>query len=74
MQITYDELVEETFNFEGRDFWYWFINNQVLDFDTKTAILDDYASKYIPHIVRYLREQGLIVENQSLIVENNDNA
>ena len=49
MQITYDELVEETFNFEGRDFWYWFINNQVLDFDTKTAILDDYASKYFPN-------------------------
>ena len=67
MQITYDELVEETFNFEGRDFWYWFINNQVLDFDTKTAILDDYASKYISQIVKDLREQGLIVGN-------NDNA
>ena len=67
MQITYDELVEETYNFEERDFWYWFINNQIFDFDTKTAILDDYASKYIPQIVKDLREQGLIVEN-------NDNA
>ena len=63
MKITYDELVEETFNFEDRDFWYWFINNQIFDNDTRTAILDDYASKYIPQIVKDLREQGFIVEN-----------
>tara|TARA_Y100000361_G_scaffold142913_1_gene149409 strand:+ start:71 stop:262 length:192 start_codon:yes stop_codon:yes gene_type:complete len=62
MKITYQELKKETNNFDGRDFWYWFLTNEQMDNDTKVNILDWYMSEFYDNkdIANYMKDIGVI--------------
>jgi hypothetical protein len=61
MTITYKELKEVTYNFEGTDFWYWFLTYDQMDNDTKVHILDWFMSEFDnKDITNYMKDLGII--------------
>ena len=54
MTITYEELKEVTNNFDGNDFWYWFL--------TYDQILDWFMSEFYPieGVVEYMQDMGVV--------------
>ncbi len=62
MSITYEELAKVTYNFEDRDFWWWFITTDDMDLDTKVNILDWFMSEFytVEQIVDYLKDEGVV--------------
>ena len=62
MSITFKELKKETNNFDGKDFWYWFLTNEQMDNDTKVNILDWYMSEFYDNedIANYMKDLRII--------------
>ena len=62
MSITYEDLSKVTYNFEDRDFWWWFITTDDMDLDTKVNILDWFMSEFytVEQIVDYLKDEGIV--------------
>jgi hypothetical protein len=62
MSIKIEKLREETNNFDGRDFWYWFLTYDQIDMDTKANILDWYMSEFYDNgdIANYIKDLGSI--------------
>ncbi len=62
MSITYEDLSKVTYNFEDRDFWWWFITTDDMDLDTKVNILDWFMSEFytVEQIVDYLKDEGVV--------------
>jgi hypothetical protein len=62
MTITYEELKEVTNNFDGNDFWYWFLTYDQMDNDTKVHILDWFMSEFYPieGVVEYMQDMGVV--------------
>ena len=60
--ITYEELKKETNNFDGQDFWYWFLTYDQMDNDTKVHILDWFMSEFYKNIdvVSYMQSIGVV--------------
>ena len=56
MSITYEDLSKVTYNFEDKDFWWWFITTDDMDLDTKVNMLDWFMSEFytVEQIVDYL--------------------
>jgi len=62
VSITYEDLSKVTYNFEDRDFWWWFITTDDMDLDTKVNILDWFMSEFytVEQIVDYLKDEGIV--------------
>ena len=62
MSITYEDLSKVTYNFEDRDFWWWFITTDDMDLDTKVNILDWFMSEFytVEQIVDYLKDEEIV--------------
>ena len=62
MSITYEDLSKVTYNFEDKDFWWWFITTDDMDLDTKVNMLDWFMSEFytVEQIVDYLKDEGIV--------------
>jgi len=62
VSITYEDLSKVTYNFEDKDFWWWFITTDDMDLDTKVNMLDWFMSEFytVEQIVDYLKDEGIV--------------
>ena len=60
--MTYEELKKETYDFEPSDFWYWFLQTEEMDRDTKVDIINWFTEEQLENgsIVNYMKQRGVI--------------
>lgn len=62
MSITFKKVKEITNNFEGRNFWKWFLTCDQIGINTKAHILDWYMSEFYDNedITNHMEDLGII--------------
>ena len=60
--MTYEELKKETYDFEPSYFWYWFLQTEEMDRDTKVDIINWFTEEQLENgsIVNYMKQRGVI--------------